>query len=95
MKNLKFIFLFVFIPILSYSQYVLQEDYISLHPNTTTGNEYTFKNLRIYPLIGGELFQKAHEGIGSYTNLEEALKKDKILITEKSSSSENIEIRGV
>ncbi len=85
MKRLKLICLFAFIPILSFSQYVLQEGYISFVPYTESGGKFTYKNLRIYPLMGGELFHRAHEGLGDYVSLENAIEDDKVLITEKSS----------
>jgi len=77
------IILITIYPFFVFSQYVLQEGYISLETNDKIHEDFTFKNLRIYPLIGGEHFQDAHQDIGDYTNLEEALKQEKVIITEK------------
>jgi len=70
-------------PLFVFSQYVLQEGFISLETNEKVHDNFTFKHLRIYPLIGGDQFQDAHQDIGIYTNLEEALEQKKVIITEK------------
>ncbi len=77
------VFLLLVIPFIAFSQYLLEEGFISLETNDKVHNNFTFKNLRIYPLIGGEHFREAHQDIGIYTNLEEALKQNKVVITEK------------
>jgi len=77
------ILLIAIYPLIVFSQYILQEGFISLETNEKIHEDFTFKNLRIYPLMGGEHFQEAHRDIGDYTNLEEALEKEKVLITEK------------
>ena len=83
MKRSKFLLTVLLIPFLSYSQYILEEGFIGLESFDKVETYFTFKNLRLYPLTGGENFQAAHCSIGQYTNLEEALNEGKVLITEK------------
>jgi hypothetical protein len=71
------------IPLLAFPQYILEEGYISTDLFEKANANFTYKNLRIYPLIAGDYFKTAHSDIGTYTNLEEALKENKIRITEK------------
>ena len=71
------------IPLMAIPQYLLEEGYISTDLFERAKYDFTYKNLRIYPLTGEELFKMAHADIGIYTNLEEALKENKIRITEK------------
>ncbi len=44
--------------------------------------KYTFKNLRIYPLMGNETIRKLGYSMGHYTTLQDAIAKNKIRITE-------------
>jgi len=83
MKRSKILLTVLLIPFLSHSQYILQKGFISLESFEKVKTSFTYKHLRIYPLIGGENFQEAHRDIGQYTNLEEALNEGKVLITEK------------
>jgi len=87
MKKLSLITALAIIPFFVFPQYVLKEGYISTNLFEKANDHYTYENLRIYPLTGGEYFVEAHADIGAYTNLEEALTEEKILITEKSSES--------
>jgi len=60
-------------PFLSFSQYILQEGYISTDLFEKANDEFSYKNLRIFPLTGGTNFKLAHADIGTYTNLEEVV----------------------
>lgn len=82
MKRL-IIFLLLVLPFFAFPQYILKEGFISLETNERVHDNFTFKNLRIYPLIGGIDFQAAHSDVGQYTNLKEALENDKVIISEK------------
>lgn len=78
-----FLLLFLIFPIFVFSQYLLKQGYISLEANDRVHENFTFKNLRMYPLLGGEEFKIAHKSIGQYINLEEAIKENKVILTEK------------
>ncbi len=43
---------------------------------------FTYKNLKLYPITCNDKFLKAHEGLGEYTTLSEALETDQLWITE-------------
>lgn len=48
------------------------------------GNEkYRYENLQLYPVFATEAFLVRHQKLGPYLSLEEALKQNKILITER------------
>lgn len=64
------------------AQYALKDGFITLKKENTQILSFTYKNLRIYPLIAGDSFRAAHREIGNYTNLQKALTENKIQITE-------------
>ncbi|MEZ5196523.1 MAG: DUF6569 family protein [Bacteroidales bacterium] len=82
MKRMIVLLLLAF-PCFAFSQYILKEGYISLEANENVHRDFTFKNLRIYPLLGGNEFQAAYSDVGSFTNLQEALENEKVIISEK------------
>lgn len=54
---------------------------------TSSGSEqfdmsYSFKNLRLYPIIANNQFVEEHKGIGNFTLLKDAIDQNKIVITE-------------
>lgn len=48
-------------------------------------NNFTFKNLRIYPIRAKEAFIQTFKDMGKYTTLKDAINKKKVVITEKGS----------
>ena len=46
-------------------------------------NQFTFKNLRLYPIRAKESFTQYFKDMGKYTTLKEAINKKKVVITEK------------
>ena len=48
----------------------------------SAGNDFTYGNLRLYPITASGKFLSAHEHIGKYTPLKSALEGKKIAITE-------------
>jgi hypothetical protein len=79
--------LFVFTK--AFPQFVLKEGYLSVYPKDKTEQQFKFKNLILYPIIGGNEFQhESHKG--NYTSLEDALKLKKVRITEKESSGAEV-----
>ena len=74
---------------ISFSQYNMEEGYIGTISENNVKTSFTFKNLRIYPLIAGDKFKDAHKEIGKYTTLKESLEQKKIKITETESGNNN------
>ena len=82
MKRLKILLILFLFYGISFSQYLLKDGYIAVESFENVKNSFSYKNLRLYPLKVGEFFIQAHKNIGNYLNLEEALKENKIKITE-------------
>ncbi len=83
-----FIFLF-FLVNQGFSQFSLSEEHISVEKSATSSDGFSYKNLKIFPLVGGQKFRKANEHVGNYTNLEEALQNKKIEIVEMGNVSDS------
>ena len=45
-------------------------------------DQYTFRNLRLYPIHANQEFRDAHKNVGRYLTLEKALEQKKVVITE-------------
>lgn len=88
-KHILFLILFVSTTFFSFSQYRIGAGFITMKSETSSDIAIAYKHLKIYPLIGGTEFQKAHKDIGKFTNLEQALKEEKVKIFEV--GSENLE----
>jgi hypothetical protein len=48
----------------------------------TTATEFTYKNLRLFPIYANETFMNAHKDLGKYISLQKALEQKKVSITE-------------
>jgi len=81
-KRILFLSLFVLITFLSFAQYKIGTGYITMKSEVPSDIAFSYKHLRIYPLIGGSEFQKAHKDIGKFTNLEDAIRENKVKIFE-------------
>ncbi|EAY31707.1 ARPP-1 family domain-containing protein [Microscilla marina] len=70
-------------------QFNRQHVKISYDKGTTAGNKknFTYKNLRLYPIRASKTFLKDSKNIGKYTPLKVALKTKKVVITEQSAPS--------
>jgi hypothetical protein len=78
----------VFLTLKSFSQFVLKDGYLSLLAKDKAEQSFKYKNLILYPILGGSHF--VHESYTSnYTSLEDALKQKKVVITEKESGQVN------
>ena len=71
----------------SFSQYNMEEGYIETVSDKNAKTSFTYKNLRLYPLIAGNKFNAAHKDIGKYITLKESLEQKKIKITETESNN--------
>ena len=70
------------LPLFSLSQYT----YKNLHVNydeATIAKNYTYENLRLYPVYANENFKSEFKTVGKYLTLQDAIAKSKIKITEK------------
>lgn len=92
MKKLSLFSLIFFLSVVSFAQYNLEN--LSLVSESKIKN-YTYENLRLYPIFANDVFLDAHKNIGNYTILKEALEQKKIIITEQviedSTRNENID----
>jgi len=86
MKNLTILFLLFVLSITAQAQY--NTDNLSITEEFTEVDLYTFKNLRLYPVYANEVFFKAHETVGDYLTLKEALETKKVIVTEIQSDNE-------
>ena len=65
-----------------FSQFVMKDGYLSILPQDKSEQGFKYKNLVLYPILGGNKFiHEAHKS--NYLSLEEALKQKKVKITEK------------
>ena len=87
MKKLLLITAVLFITHFSFSQYNMEEGYIETISDNNAKASFTYKHLRIYPLMAGNKFKEAHKDIGKYTTLKESLEQKKIKITETESNN--------
>lgn len=70
-------------------QYSREHVKVSYDETSAVGSKknFTYKNLRLYPIRASKTFLKDSKHIGKYTPLKVALKTKKVLITEKSAPS--------
>jgi hypothetical protein len=74
--------IFMALPLFSLSQYT----YKNLHVNyaeADAAKNYTYENLRLYPVYANENFRNEFRTVGKYLTLRDAIAKSKIKITEK------------
>jgi len=71
------------LPLLCLAQYTYKNLAVN-YDNDATAKNYTYKNLRLYPIRAKESFNQQYNSVGKYTPLKEALEKKKVIITEKS-----------
>jgi len=55
----------------------------------TANVQFTYKNLRLYPIYANQTFIDAHKDIGKYTPLQKALEQKKVAVTETVGTSPN------
>jgi len=84
MKPTVFTILMV-LPIFCLSQYTYKNLQVNFLENTDAVKNYTYENLRLYPVYAKDSFKTLFKNLGRYTALQEAVQKNKIKITEKPS----------
>ena len=88
MKQLLAIILIITLPFFSFAQYVYSNLTVDFLENPATVSEYSFENLRLYPIRAKQSFMNQFAGTGKFMPLKEAIEKNKIKITEKNNSGE-------
>ena len=63
-----------------YAQYNSDNLYLS---SEKTRQAITFKNLQLFPVYANDAFEQAHDGVGNYVGLKDALADEMVVITEK------------
>jgi hypothetical protein len=84
MKPTVFTILLV-LPIFCLSQYTYKNLQVNFLESKDALTNYTYGNLRLYPVYAKDSFKTVFKNIGKYVPLQEAIQKNKIKITEKSS----------
>jgi hypothetical protein len=82
MKSLFFISCILF-AITGFSQYTYKNLDVKFSLNENEQKNYTYQNLRLYPIKAKQSFTDTFKTVGKYMNLKEALAKGKVVITEQ------------
>ena len=96
MKPTLFTILMV-LPFLSFSQYTYKNLQVNFLQTDAQLKNYSFQNLRLYPIYAKQSFKSQFKTIGKYMPLQEALQKKKLKITEKTNggSVNNLTIENI
>jgi hypothetical protein len=84
MKPTVFTILLV-LPIFCFSQYTYKNLQVNFLESNELTKNFTYGNLRLYPVYAKDSFKIVFKNVGKYTALQEAVQKNKIKITEKTS----------
>lgn len=82
MKSLLFIFSLL-LSATVFSQYTYSNLDVKFNLNEIEQKNYTYQNLRLYPIKAKASFTDTFKTVGKYMNLKEALAKGKVVITEQ------------
>ena len=66
------------------SQYTYNQLNVNFLEKSADASNYTYENLRLYPVHAKDGFQKQFKNVGKYMSLPDAIQKKKVRITEKS-----------
>jgi hypothetical protein len=80
-KSLVFILLFCFVS-QAFAQYNADNLQLKRGVKSKKIEAYSFDKLKLYPIYANDEFEKAHQDLGKYTSLKDALASKKIIITE-------------
>src|SRR5258706_4757719 len=72
------------LPFICMAQYTYKNLDVNYLETNDAAKNYTYENLRLYPVYAKESFKTEFKNIGKYMTLQDALSKNKIKITEKS-----------
>ena len=84
MKPTVFTILLV-LPMVCLCQYTYKNLQVNFLENAESAKNYTYGNLRLYPVYAKDSFKTVFNNVGKYTALQEAVQKNKVKITEKNS----------
>jgi len=84
MKPTVFTILWV-LPLFCFSQYTYKNLQVNFLENQEALKNFTYGNLRLYPVYAKDSFKTIFKNVGKYTSLQEAIGKSKVKIPEKSS----------
>ena len=79
------LFAFLAFPALCTAQYTYKNLDVNFLDKNNAAMSYTYENLRLYPVFAKEGFVNEFKSVGKYMTLQEALEKNKVRVTEKSS----------
>lgn len=84
-------------PCISFSQYTYDKLQVNFQPNQDELKNFTYANLRLYPILAKDNFKNEFKDVGKYMSLQDALAKKKVKITEKGNGSEvnSLEIENI
>jgi len=84
-------------PFIALSQYTYQNLQVNYLETGNTAQNYTYQNLRLYPIYAKQSFTTTFKSVGKYMTLQEAIAKNKVKITENSNSGEvnNLKIENI
>ncbi len=68
----------------AFSQY--NDENLKIVNDSENIEQFSFKKIRIYPIQANDVFQNTFKDLGKYTNLENAIKENKVIISEVSDS---------
>lgn len=85
MKPTVFAILLV-LPSICFSQYTHKNLRVNYLETNDVAKNFTYANLRLYPVYANDSFKTIFKNVGKYTALQEAIQAKKIKITEKSSA---------
>ena len=71
------------LPFLCFSQYTYKNLQVNFLESNADLKNYSFQNLRLYPIYAKQSFKSQFKNVGNYMPLQEALQKKKLKITEK------------
>ena len=77
---------FTALPGFLFSQYTYEQLKVNFLASPGEEKQFTYQNLRLYPILARENFKKTFSDLGRYTPLEIALAQKKVRITEKQGS---------
>ena len=82
MKTL-FLFFCILITLSAFTQYTYKNLDVKFNLTENEQKNYTYQNLRLYPIKAKQSFTDTFKTVGNYMSLKEALAKGKVIITEQ------------
>ena len=75
------------LPSVCFGQYTYKNLRVNFLESPSDARNYTYANLRLYPVYATDSFKLAFRNVGKYTSLQEAVQAKKIKITERTDGS--------